>query len=292
MKRTIERFAFATRKYGYELHADAGRIESWAGFVRDERPHRLDFHELLYIDNGRGDVWLDADRVAATGGRIVVTAPGQVRRLEITRPLEGFLVLFTAGLRDGLARELRVPSAHGVGNGPIASPLSGDLGRRVRRLLREMSIEAREQAPHAASMLTAQLGQLLILLHRAGGGGGSADRPHAGLVTRFRVLLEQHYSREHRPAFYANRLGVTTDHLSAVVRCDTGQSAGRLIAERVFLEGRRLLLHTDRSVASIAVELGFEDQSYFSRAFRRVTGRSPSDYRRQIAEKHSLTAGS
>jgi len=115
MKRTIERFAFATRKYGYDLHADAGPIERWTGFVRDDRPHILDFHELLYIDNGRGSVWRDEDCVAAEAGRIIVTAAGHVRRIEVDRPSKVSSCSLRsdsgAGSRASCACHLRTTSA-------------------------------------------------------------------------------------------------------------------------------------------------------------------------------------
>ena len=49
------------------------------------------------------------------------------------------------------------------------------------------------------------------------------------------------------------------------------------------LEAKRLLLHSEISVAEIADHLGFEDPAYFSRCFKKHTSRSPIDFRQSLA---------
>lgn len=46
------------------------------------------------------------------------------------------------------------------------------------------------------------------------------------------------------------------------------------------LEAKRLLLHTDQSIQQIAASLGCEDQSNFTKAFRKATGETPSRFRK------------
>jgi AraC-like DNA-binding protein len=53
-----------------------------------------------------------------------------------------------------------------------------------------------------------------------------------------------------------------------------------LVVQRIDI-AKTLLLHTDKTGLEIALESGFEDQATFSRAFRRVVGTSPSDWKRQ-----------
>ena len=52
------------------------------------------------------------------------------------------------------------------------------------------------------------------------------------------------------------------------------------------LEAKRLLLHSEVNVAEIAAMLSFDDPAYFSRCFRKHTGRSPIDYRRSLDKLH------
>ncbi|MDB6080659.1 MAG: AraC family transcriptional regulator, partial [Akkermansiaceae bacterium] len=85
---------------------------------------------------------------------------------------------------------------------------------------------------------------------------------------------------------YAKMLGVTSGHLNDTVSAQTGRPAGALIRERILLEARRLLLHSELQIAEIAYHLGFGDPSYFARFFRREDGRPPGDFRMEIREKY------
>jgi AraC-like DNA-binding protein len=55
----------------------------------------------------------------------------------------------------------------------------------------------------------------------------------------------------------------------------------QLITKTRITVGCRLLRESDASVAQIALNCGFADHSAFTRAFRAVTGMSPTEYRRQ-----------
>src|SRR5262249_19001807 len=103
--------------------------------------------------------------------------------------------------------------------------------------------------------------------------------PASPLVERFRRLVERDYARRHRLADYANELGVSPGHLSALCRSALRESAGRVVRRRIALEARRLLAHSQLTAAQVGFALGFEDPAYFARFFRRETGRAPSAYR-------------
>ncbi|MEZ0453718.1 helix-turn-helix domain-containing protein [Sphingobacterium thalpophilum] len=59
----------------------------------------------------------------------------------------------------------------------------------------------------------------------------------------------------------------------------TGQTVSQHIQDRVILEAKRLLYHSDKSVKEIAFELGYDDYPYFSRLFAKNTGISALAFR-------------
>lgn len=83
------------------------------------------------------------------------------------------------------------------------------------------------------------------------------------------------------PADYANRLSVHVNHLNKVVKEITGKTTSEMIAERIIKEGTQYLLHTNLSISEIAYSLGFETVCYFSKFYRKHTGKSPSEIREQ-----------
>lgn len=98
---------------------------------------------------------------------------------------------------------------------------------------------------------------------------------------RFHSDLKQHF-REHRDVgFYAAQACLSTKHFSAVVKQETGHTAAYWIHHQVVAEAKMLLhIRHDLTVQAIADLLGFEDQATFSRYFRRETGLSPTEFRK------------
>ena len=106
------------------------------------------------------------------------------------------------------------------------------------------------------------------------------------IATDFRALVEERFQTLHEVKEYARLLSITPGHLNHLAREEFGANAGSVIRDRITLEAKRLLLHSEARVSAIARDLGFSDPSYFSRFFRRETGWTPSDYRAQIHEKY------
>lgn len=84
----------------------------------------------------------------------------------------------------------------------------------------------------------------------------------------------------HDIPYYARKLSVTPNHLSAVVQQHSGLTVMQWINRVLVLEAKVLLRHTDMPVASIAYQLGFADATLFARFFRRETGLTARDFRK------------
>ena len=83
-------------------------------------------------------------------------------------------------------------------------------------------------------------------------------------------------------AFYAEQAGISENYLSRLVKQSTGRSVGAWIDIVRIQRAKRLLSSTDLPVIDIAVSVGVEDQSYFSRLFRKETGITPSAFRKKM----------
>lgn len=93
------------------------------------------------------------------------------------------------------------------------------------------------------------------------------------------VLINEHFSGEHRPSFYADALNVSLKSLAGSCRKYFSKSISMLIQEKILLKAKWELLHTRSQVKSIAASLGFQDEYYFSRFFKKHIGLSPAHFR-------------
>lgn len=83
-------------------------------------------------------------------------------------------------------------------------------------------------------------------------------------------------------AFYAGETGISENYLSRLVKKTTGRSVGAWIDIVRIQRARRLLTETKEPVIDIAATVGIEDQSYFSRLFKKNTGLTPSAFRKKM----------
>jgi AraC-like DNA-binding protein len=99
------------------------------------------------------------------------------------------------------------------------------------------------------------------------------------MVKQFFHLLEENYAQNLQINRYAEMIGVTPSHLTQTVKMLTGKTSSQMIKGKQLLEIKRLLAHTNLSVSEIASQLNFEDQSYFTKFFKRETGLTPLQFR-------------
>jgi AraC family transcriptional regulator, transcriptional activator of pobA len=103
-------------------------------------------------------------------------------------------------------------------------------------------------------------------------------------VKEFKGTLEQNFTTMKSPTAYAQKLNISTSYLNECVKNTTGYSVSYHIQQRIVLEAKRLLYHSDNSVKEIATQLGFDDYPYFSRLFTKVTGMTAVAFRNKNHE--------
>lgn len=108
------------------------------------------------------------------------------------------------------------------------------------------------------------------------------------LVSEFRHLLHNFYLKNKEKnvqfpsvASFAEKLHVTPNYLSDVLKYHTGKPALEHIHEQVVSTAQQLLKQKKQTVSEIAYQLGFEYPNYFARLFKKKTGISPSLFRNQ-----------
>ncbi|GAA4810999.1 AraC family transcriptional regulator [Streptomyces ziwulingensis] len=240
-------------------------------------PIRPAFHHLIAVRSGSLRVSVDFAEYELTGGRWAWVRPGQV--LHFRSPLDeadGTVVLFQPGFLSPATVETARVDRPSPGQPPI---LAGDDTLRLLELLEseyrhlaELPLEVHvEVVRHLLAAL------VLRLAHAPGARIGAAAPGDA--FRRFQQALERDFARTHRVEDYARELGYSTRTLTRATQAAAGCGAKRFIDDRVLLEAKRLLVHSDLAATAVGDRLGFPDATVFTKFFRRRAGETPAAFR-------------
>jgi YesN/AraC family two-component response regulator len=95
----------------------------------------------------------------------------------------------------------------------------------------------------------------------------------------FMDLVSKHYKQERGIEFYADKLCVSSRHLSSICKELDGYTAKKCIDEQIIINTKTLLNTTTLTVAQIADEFNFPNASFFTKFFKEHTGMTPKAYR-------------
>lgn len=99
------------------------------------------------------------------------------------------------------------------------------------------------------------------------------------LFRKFIQLLQEHYKMQHEVQFYAGELCISSKYLTQITKRMISRTPKQIIDELLVHEATMLLERNDFSIMEISNKLGFADQSYFGRFFKRMMNTSPQQYR-------------
>lgn len=253
-------------------------------------PHKHSFYHLVYFSKGAGQHSIDFVNFPVQEGQVYFMIPGQVHEWNFRSKTDGYIINFSEQYISALIANPRYLDQFSFFSGiapeqVIAIPPAGR--GKVTQLLNEIVEESHATGEWKDDLIRTALLQLFIRVSRY----SKKDRPAKGnnynylLLRNFQRLIEQYYKEKKLTKEYAALLYVTPNHLNALSKDVSGRSAGELIRDRVLLEAKRLLVLDRVTVSEIATELGFSDNSYFSKFFKKYEGLTPEAFRNKILKK-------
>lgn len=253
-------------------------------------PHKHTFYHVVLFTEGRGNHSIDFTGFAVKPYQIYFMAPGQVHRWNFEGPVEGYIINFSAEffqsflLRPDYLEAL--PFFNGNVNDEVIN-LKPELHQQVVALFEELIKESGQTSRMGMDMIRTLMLQLFILVARQSTQSENAGTPtyNYTLLQSFRKLTDKNFATLRLPKDYAALLYITPNHLNALCNDMLGISAGEFIRNRVILEAKRLLVNLDLNIAGISAKLNFADNSYFTKFFKKYTGLTPEDFRKNPTVK-------
>jgi len=252
-------------------------------------PHRKDYYMLVFVKDGSSRHWIDMKPYTLKQNTLYFTVPHQVHLKEEPQPSTGTMICFTNEFLSLEPNSLlkQLPIIQNLHNGHELSLTPADV-IFIEDVLGKIDTEYQAKNNWQNGMLLAYMQVLLIHLSRLYNEQFKAIEPATDkhLLNRYLAKINEAYKEVHEVSAYADMLNISAGHLSEVVKEQSGKSAITHIHERIVLEAKRLLFHTENSIKELSYQLGFEDASYFNRFFKRITDLTPLEYRNSTREKY------
>ena len=269
------------------------RVYNFAGDLPDEsdllQPHRKNHYLIVLMRKGGSRQWLDMEPVNLKSNTVYFYVPNRVIDKEGIEELWATGIAFTKeflSLQEN-ASIAKLPIIENPQGGHELLLSDQDLAF-VEDLLAKINVEYTRPGGWQQRMLGAYMNVLLTYLSRLYVVQYKAEAisPDKNLLKSYQAKINESFRHLKEVGDYAAELNISAGHLSEVIKMQSGKPAIKHIHERLVLEARRLLFHTDHSLKEIAYELGFSDASYFNRFFKRETALTPAAYRTKIREMY------
>ncbi|MEM9565308.1 MAG: helix-turn-helix domain-containing protein [Actinomycetota bacterium] len=233
----------------------------------DETPERPDFECLLIVRAGTGRHTVDFQRIPLRSGRIVRVRAGQVQQWSAADGLRAWVVIARrSGGRPWL----------------VGDPVFCDLDEGLRPVVDDLvaALVVAQQRPGTGPVGDGIWSALVGVFDLV---ADDRDRPLPEPYVAFRRAIELDPGRSRNVVDHIADLGWSERSIRRACLDVTGLTPKQLLDQRVVLEAKRLLAHTDRSAASIGAELGFVEATNFQKYFQRLAGVSPRAFRASLA---------
>jgi AraC family transcriptional activator of pobA len=253
-------------------------------FTQAVPPSRATAHSLMYLTSGQARMNIGNDSYCVGPHELLITRAGQVYSFEPGDVNTGFMCHFHDDMllgQGGPAEALATFDFLQFWGQPVIK-LPAQTAEFVEQLLRRLLVEYITNRLGYPAVMRAYLLALLHELNRAYAAELPAQRTAAlTLTNHFKHLVANSLRKSHRVSDYADWLHISPNHLSKCVRSVTGKSPARWIEESVVLEAKVLLFQSGWSVGEVAMAVGIEDASYFSRLFKKHAGLTPLAFRKR-----------
>jgi AraC family transcriptional activator of pobA len=253
-----------------------------------QQPHKLAYYYFVFIDQGSEAYKVDLQNITITDNQLIFGLPNQI----FSNPLKHE---DTQGYKIALDENTLALLPHSYpflvnplqANTITFDPISAQRVKSVFSILFQLLHATGKHKP--VDIILAHLNTLLTEFNSAYFGQDNLVNfvnPKLSKYVAFKLAVETHLTEQQDVHSIAEKLAMTTSSLYSVVKEFSGVSPKEWMTNRLMLEAQRRLQYSNLSVKELAYELGFNDPDYFSRLFKKSTGKSISTY---LAELNDLS---
>ena len=246
---------------------------------KQHHPRRLTSYFIVFIESGSITYKLDLKDITISDGELLFAMPNQI----FIPPFKADNLKYFKILFDEYTLAL-LPQRFTFLVNPLNSQtitLDNAARERVRKICEILNqILYTEKDLTDSEIILAYLNLLLSELNSAYFKNERVDIDNTNLskFVEFKLMVETHLTEQPSINTIAEKLSLSTNSLYRLVKEYSGTSPKVFFTNRLIIEAQRRLRYSNLSVKELAYELGFNDADYFSKLFKKSTGKNISDY--------------
>lgn len=101
-------------------------------------------------------------------------------------------------------------------------------------------------------------------------------------LINFLKILEENFRRSEGVEFYAEKLFMSSRNLNLICKTILNQTVSELIENRKLIEAKNQLTYSDKNISEIGFDLGYSEKAYFTKVFKKRTGKTPKEFREEM----------
>ena len=249
---------------------------------------RTGFYHIIWFKKGSPSLVIDFNPVNIKPNTIIFLPKDTVQRFDENSTFEGKAILFTESFFCKSDNDIKF-----LRNSILFNDLFSVAKIQFEKstgifdsLLQLMELEfSTEREIYQSDILRNLLHNFLIISERERRKQNFTEIKRGAqldYVLHFKDLLEAYYTKLRQVSSYAEKMSVSQKQLNQATSNILGKSPKKMIDDRIILEAKRLLAHTNMSIKSIGFELGFDEPTNFAKYFRKQTNSTPIEFRAQF----------
>lgn len=249
------------------------------------RPHTHSFYQVIWFKNGSGKHFIDFESFDIKHNRLFFLAKNQVHYFEENLDYEGHLIHFNESFILSNDTDINFFLTYNIfnnGSEPYYQ-IPESLEQVFSSYFRQMGMELDHPGEFGNNAILSNLLKALLLViereKRKTLPHSSKESNRNHIYLKFRDLLEKNFHQHWSVSKYAEELAISTKTLNNLVKTELNKTVSQSISDRIILEAKRKLTHTNALVNQIGYDLGFKDPYYFIRFFKKQVNCSPTTFR-------------
>lgn len=247
-------------------------------------PHQHNYEELIIVLKGKLNHFIDYKTQKFEAPCISFVTKGKIHRLhpeKLDNEFEGWSIRFKSEFISEITFQL-YNYYHDKANFQLLDHKSAQRLHILCQLIYEEHTSEFPELSIIKELLTALFTIVESERKKVNIGNYNATNNQNTTFKNFLQILEENFRRPLGVNFYAEKLFMSSKSLNAITQHILHLPVSEIIETRKLTEAKKLLFTTDKSIAEIGFELGYQDKAYFTTVFKKKAGQTPSEFREEM----------